>query len=208
MPKRSASTVEPELNSHSAEKSRKHPEPPGASRRGRAVRREPDPPVRLKLDPQNANLGTARGEEMIDASIRNYGAGRSGLADRRGTMLAGNKTLARVKALGIPVKVIDSDGSEYIVIRRTDLDLKADSRARELSVVDNRANEVGLLWDPEALAVLRAEGLLDQFFRDDELARLFDEGLPPDEHFKEYDESAADGVKMVTCPHCGKDFPK
>jgi len=25
---------------------------------------------------------------------------------------------------------------------------------------------------------------------------------------QEYDESAADDVKMVTCPHCGEAFPK
>lgn len=26
--------------------------------------------------------------------------------------------------------------------------------------------------------------------------------------FKEYDESAADDVEMLTCPHCGKTYPK
>lgn len=29
-----------------------------------------------------------------------------------------------------------------------------------------------------------------------------------DMEFKEYDESTADDVEMITCPHCGKSFPK
>lgn len=31
-------------------------------------------------------------------------------------------------------------------------------------------------------------------------------GIPDEE--PEYDESIADGIEMVTCPHCGKEFPK
>lgn len=31
---------------------------------------------------------------------------------------------------------------------------------------------------------------------------------PDDVEFKEFDESAADDVEYVECPHCGKEFPK
>lgn len=33
-------------------------------------------------------------------------------------------------------------------------------------------------------------------------------GIGPVPDFKEYDESVADEVEMITCPHCGKTFPK
>lgn len=36
---------------------------------------------------------------------------------------------------------------------------------------------------------------------------LYPDGAP-DVQFKEYDESVADDVEMVTCPHCGGKFPK
>ena len=32
--------------------------------------------------------------------------------------------------------------------------------------------------------------------------------LGKDVDFKEYDESAADDVQMITCPECGKSFPR
>lgn len=36
---------------------------------------------------------------------------------------------------------------------------------------------------------------------------LYPDGAP-DVQFKEYDESVADDVEMIECPHCGKDFPR
>ncbi len=40
------------------------------------------------------------------------------------------------------------------------------------------------------------------------LAELAEEAnvIPPE--FKEYDETVADDVEMIECPHCGKSFPK
>lgn len=35
-----------------------------------------------------------------------------------------------------------------------------------------------------------------------------DLGEAPDVDFREYDESAADEVEYITCPHCGGKFPK
>ncbi len=66
------------------------------------------------------------------------------------------------------------------------------------------ANARGGSWDFDILA--------DQFNQDDLLAWGFEpfelggSVEPPD--FKEYDESIADDVEMIACPHCGKSFPK
>lgn len=96
-------------------------------------------------------------------------------------------------------------------MQRTDLDLDADPKARELAVADNRSAEVNLDWDEAELKKLQdAGGTLEEFFSDDEmeeiLNRLTDE--PPDVTFREYDERVADEVKYAQCPKCGHQFPK
>ena len=39
-------------------------------------------------------------------------------------------------------------------------------------------------------------------------AELADILLGRDVEFKEFDESAAQDVKMIKCPHCGQEFPE
>ena len=75
----------------------------------------------LRVDPENANRGTDRGRELVVSSLEECGAGRSILADRDGVVIAGNKTLEAARTLGLPVKTIETDGSELIVVRRSDL---------------------------------------------------------------------------------------
>ena len=53
----------------------------------------------LKPDPNNANRGTERGHRIVNNSIQRHGAGRSGLAARDGTMIAGSQTLEEMAAL-------------------------------------------------------------------------------------------------------------
>jgi hypothetical protein len=45
----------------------------------------------LAPDPHNANLGTARGREALERSLREYGPGRAVLIDRNDCVIAGNK---------------------------------------------------------------------------------------------------------------------
>ena len=68
------------------------------------------PLLTFRSDPRNANLGTARGREVLERSLRDYGAGRSALADATGTLLAGNKAFATAQALKLPIKIVETDG--------------------------------------------------------------------------------------------------
>src|SRR6187397_2955112 len=77
----------------------------------------------LSPDPLNANRGTDRGREALDQSLVRYGAGRSVLTDRRGRVIAGNKTVERARALNIPLRVVRTDGRHLIAVQRDDLDL-------------------------------------------------------------------------------------
>ncbi len=129
------------------------------------------PIAQLILDEKNANKGTKRGRELLGESLEKYGAGRSVVLDRRDRVIAGNKTIEAARAAGMKsVAVIESDGSSLIAVRRGDLDLKKDRKARELAIADNRVSEIDLEWKPEVLASLDVD--LAQFWNENELKTL------------------------------------
>jgi DNA modification methylase len=130
----------------------------------------------LAPDQQNANRGTQRGRGLLEKSLRQYGAGRSVLTDRDGNVIAGNKTVDVAAQLDLPVRVVETDGEELVVVQRTDLDLDS-SEGRGLAIADNRTGEMGLEWDTEALLDLSTNGIVDleQFWKPDELDALLGE---------------------------------
>lgn len=134
----------------------------------------------LTPDTHNANKGTARGRGLLERSLRQYGAGRSILADQHGNIIAGNKTLEAAADIGLPIRVIETDGSELVVVQRRDLDLLTDKAARELAYADNRIAQLDLDWDTEALLADQADGLdlAGVGFADYELAQLLNASAP------------------------------
>ena len=147
----------------------------------------------LGADPGNANKGTDKGRAAVAQSLVECGAGRSILADRDGVVIAGNKTLEAARKLGLPIRVVESTGEELVIVRRTDLDLSADEKARRLAYLDNRAGQVGLDWDAEQMLEDLQEGVdLSDIFEDDEIKRLLDSvatGNPADDPGAEMDRA-------------------
>jgi transposase len=133
------------------------------------------PITQLILDEKNANKGTKRGRELLEASLEKYGAGRSVVVDRNNRVIAGNKTVEAARIGGIEsIAVIETDGSSLVAVQRADMDLKRDKKARELAIADNRVGELDLEWNLEVLASLGVD--LDQFWNRNELnALLIDE---------------------------------
>jgi len=131
----------------------------------------------LKPDTKNANKGSQRGRGLLEKSLRRYGAGRSVVVDRDGLIIAGNKTIDVAAELDLPVKVVQTNGEEVVVVQRTDLDIDSEA-GRGLAIADNRTSEVSLDWDPETLADLSDTVDLFQFWGDDELTELL-RGLNP-----------------------------
>jgi hypothetical protein len=129
----------------------------------------------LVQDAANANKGTLRGKTAVEVSLASCGAGRSIVTDRNGVVLAGNKTAAAAQLAGLneDVIVVDSDGSQLVVVRRTDLDA-SDQKAKTLAVADNRTAEIGLEWNPAVLKDLSAELDLKPYFFPDELKEIVD----------------------------------
>lgn len=147
--------------------------------------KRPKLPLRLKdliPDARNANRGTERGAGMLRQSLGRFGAGRSILIDRKGRVIAGNKTLEQARAQGLEeLIVVPSDGRRLVAVQRTDLDLESDPEAKALAIADNRVQEVDLEWDSEALAALRGEVDLGAFWSPDELAELLGEDIRGEE---------------------------
>jgi site-specific DNA-methyltransferase (adenine-specific) len=125
-------------------------------------------------DGKNANLGSPRGNQMIEDSLRQYGAGRSILLDKHGRIIAGNKTAENAGAIGMEdVLVVQSDGTRLVAVQRTDLDLD-DPHTRQLAIADNRSGQVSLDWDSDVLKGLVDDGVdLAPFWTADELAELW-----------------------------------
>ena len=132
----------------------------------------------LRDDPKNANKGTDRGRDATVESFRKFGAGRSIFADRNLQILGGHKSKRAAIAAGLKdALIVPSDGRRLIVVQRTDLDASRDPRAAELAVADNRTSELGLAWDAQVLAALKADGVdLTGLWTTDELARLIGDG--------------------------------
>jgi DNA modification methylase len=127
----------------------------------------------LKLDAHNANVGTKRGRAMLKTSLQKYGAGRSILLDKKGRVIAGNKTVEAAGALGMQdVIVVETRGKQVVAVKRMDLDLAKDSEAKALAIADNRVSEVDLAWAPAVLADLGKDIKLGDFWNEDELNQV------------------------------------
>lgn len=105
----------------------------------------------LQPNPKNHNKGKERGNWAIEESIRRLGAGRSGVCDANGVVLAGNSTLQKISELGIEVQIVPTDGTKWVVVQRTDLDVENDPKATELAYADNRTSQLNFELDVEQL---------------------------------------------------------
>jgi hypothetical protein len=131
----------------------------------------------LQFDQNNANKGTPRGRGLLEKSLQQCGAGRSVLIDKHNRLICGNKTVETAGEVGMTkVRIVDSDGSEIIAVRRTDLDLNVDKKARELAVLDNRVGEVDLEWNLPELEKLKLGGvdLQNIGFSKKEIEKMFE----------------------------------
>lgn len=112
-------------------------------------------------DPENANLHTARGQQIVEESLRKRGAFRSlaafGKGVARPVIGAGNLTQETAIGIGMDEAIfVYSDGSKPIVHVRTDI-APGSKEARKLALEDNRAAEVSLNWDVGVVAGFDAD---------------------------------------------------
>jgi hypothetical protein len=86
----------------------------------------------------------------VRRSVDRLGAGRSIVADASGTLIAGEATLRAAQDLGVPVRIIETDGSELVAVVRTDMG-PDDPRRHALAIADNQTARLSE-FDPQRLA--------------------------------------------------------
>jgi len=105
----------------------------------------------LIQDDRNLNKGTERGQQLIEKSLREFGAGRSILLDKNNRIIAGNKTHQNAELAGLDdVIIVETDGTKLVAVKRTDVDLDT-KKGREMALADNATVKVDLQWDTEQL---------------------------------------------------------
>jgi ParB-like chromosome segregation protein Spo0J len=135
---------------------------------------------------------------QIAASIREFGFTNPILIDSKQGIIAGHGRLAAAKELGLEK------------IPCIDLSHLTEEQKRSYLIADNKLALNGG-WNDELLRLeltdLKELGANLELTGFDAM-ELADIMLGKDVEFKEYDESAADDVQLLTCPKCGHTFPK
>ena len=93
----------------------------------------------LKFDKRNYRRHNERNQQLIKKSIEEVGFGRSIVVDADNEIVCGNGVVSQI-AKSTPIKVVETNGSELIVVKRTDLKTD-DDRRKQLAVMDNSASD-------------------------------------------------------------------
>lgn len=105
----------------------------------------------LQFDDRNFNRHTEFGLSLVEKSLRNNGAGRSILIDKNNRIIGGNGVVEVAGQIGMnKVRIVESDGTEIIAVKRTDIDLDS-KQGREMALADNATASADLQWDFEAI---------------------------------------------------------
>lgn len=153
----------------------------------------------IKFDKRNYRKHNDRNKDLIRKSLNECGAGRSILIDNDNEIIAGNGIYEQAKELGIKTKIVETDGTELVVVKRTDLSTD-DEKRKQMAIMDNSTSDSSE-FDVELLKV------------DLSIPELQDLGLPVFEEsnidvdsFFEDTEPKEKEPKTIKCPHCGEEI--
>lgn len=93
----------------------------------------------LKQDSRNYRIHGKKNLDLIRKSVDECGFGRSVVIDNENEIICGNGLISQCDK-NTKIKVIESDGSELIVVKRTDLKT-ADEKRKRLAIMDNSASD-------------------------------------------------------------------
>lgn len=105
--------------------------------------------MEIKFDKRNYRKHSDSNKRKIRKSLQKCGAGRSVLVDADDTLIAGNGVFEQAQAMGIPTRVIETDGTELVVVKRTDL--RTDDDKRKLLAMADNATSDNVEWDDVAI---------------------------------------------------------
>lgn len=96
--------------------------------------------MEIKFDKRNYRKHDKKNKSLIKKSLEKFGAGRSIVIDAEGEIIGGNGVYEQAQKLGLKTKIVESDGSELVVVKRTDLKTDDDKR-KALAVMDNSTSD-------------------------------------------------------------------
>ena len=94
----------------------------------------------IKFDSKNYRKHNDRNKKLINKSLKECGAGRSIVIDNDGEIIAGNGIYEQAQKLKIPTKIIETDGTQLVVVKRTDLNTN-DEKRKQLAIMDNSTSD-------------------------------------------------------------------
>ena len=94
----------------------------------------------IKFDKRNYRKHNDKNKSLIRKSLEECGAGRSIVIDNNGEIIAGNGIYEQAQKLGLKTKIIETDGSDLVVVKRTDLNTD-DEKRKKLAVMDNSTSD-------------------------------------------------------------------
>jgi DNA modification methylase len=153
----------------------------------------------LLPDKRNARKRTDRSAKLIAESLQRYGAARSVVIDENNMLIAGHGTVEGAKAAGIKrVRVIETDGTELIAVKRTNW---TEEEKVGANIADNRTSDLSD-WDAEMLQQLSEEHDIAPWFEQEDLDALLQEAeqLEPVEGNTDPDEVPEAPEDPITKP--------
>ena len=122
----------------------KDKQPKDPAEQGKEIKTAAD----LIQDAHNYRKHSETNKARIKKSIDEAGLGRSVVIDADGVLVAGNG-VQQVIDKDTPVRVVETDGTELVVVKRTDLHT-GDPRRKTLALADN-ATADDVEWDFESI---------------------------------------------------------
>lgn len=105
----------------------------------------------LKFDQHNFNRHNDEGMSLLEKSIKENGLGRSIMLDKDNNIVGGNGVTEKAIEPGkTKVRIIETDGTELIAVKRTDLKLDSE-QGRKKALADNSVAHANLEWNEEEL---------------------------------------------------------
>jgi len=113
----------------------------------------------LLFDERNYRNHKDKNKKLIRKSIKECGFGRSVIIDNENRLIGGNGVVSQVDK-NTPIKVIETDGTELVVVKRTDLKT-GDEKRKKLAVLDNSTSDTSEFDNNMLITDFNLEQLVD-----------------------------------------------
>ena len=153
--------------------------------------------AKIKLDSKNYRVHTDKNKMIIDKSLKELGAGRSILIDSENEIIAGNGVFEQAEKQNIKIKIVETDGTELIAVKRTDLKTN-DKKRKKLALIDNHSTDTSN-FDFDVINVDFDDVELEEWGIEESLINL--DNIKSNE-----DRQMPDKNNMVVCPNCGEEI--